>query len=237
MEKLDILAFGAHPDDVEIGMAGTLAMYASMGKRVGICNLTKAELSSNGTVEIRQEEATEAAKLMGLSERIQLDLFDRGLQDLTPRDMAKITSVIRRYKPTIVFAPGSPDRHPDHGHAGRLVQEAVFNARIHKYQCDEHLSSHKVRDVFTYYINGLSQPDFVIDISEWKEVKRNVLSAYRSQFESSGTSVKTPLNVDYLSSVEARDKVFGTQAGVQMAEGFQTTKPLVVANLLEGTIL
>lgn len=234
MDSLDILAFGAHPDDVEIGMAGTLAKYASLGKKVGICNLTKAELSSNGTVDIRQQEAEEAAKHIGLTTRLQLELADRGLSLNEAESLAEITSVIRTYKPKIVFAPGSPDRHPDHVHAGRLVQEAVFNARIYKYQCSENLPAHKVRDVFTYFINGLAQPDFVVDIAEWTEHKRNALGAYKSQFEHSATSVETPLNTEYIQSVEARDKVFGSQAGLQVAEGFQTVKPLVVSNLLEG---
>ncbi|MEK4564886.1 bacillithiol biosynthesis deacetylase BshB1 [Alkalihalobacillus sp. FSL R5-0424] len=236
MDSLDILAFGAHPDDVEIGMAGTLAKYASLGKKVGICNLTKAELSSNGTVDIRQQEAEEAAKHIGLTTRLQLELADRGLSLNEAESLAEITSVIRTYRPKIVFAPGSPDRHPDHVHAGRLVQEAVFNARIYKYQCSENLPAHKVRDVFTYFINGLAQPDFVVDIAEWTEHKRNALGAYKSQFEHSATSVETPLNTEYIQSVEARDKVFGSQAGLQVAEGFQTVKPLVVSNLLEGNL-
>lgn len=234
--SLDILAFGAHPDDVEIGMAGTLAKYASAGKKVAICNLTKAELSSNGTVNIRQQEAEEAANHLGLTSRIQLDLADRGLSINEAESLAKITSVIRTYKPTIVFAPGSPDRHPDHIHAGRLIQEAVFNARIHKYKCMDNLPAHKVRDVFTYFINGLAQPDFVVDIAEWKEHKRKALQAYKSQFEHSQASVETPLNAEYIASVEARDKVFGSQAGLQIAEGFQTVKPFVVSNLLEGNL-
>ncbi|MCM2674356.1 bacillithiol biosynthesis deacetylase BshB1 [Alkalicoccobacillus plakortidis] len=236
LESLDILAFGAHPDDVEIGMAGTLAKYSAMGKRVGICNLTRAELSSNGTVETRQDEAEEAARHMGLDVRVQLELPDRGLFPIQPEDMAKVTAVIRKYKPTIVFAPGSPDRHPDHIHAGNIVEEAVFNARIYKYQCDEELSAHKVRDLYTYYINGVSQPDFVVDITEWQEQKRKALSSYRSQFEQLAGSVVTPLNAEYIKSVEARDKVFGSQAGVKAAEGFQTKKPFVVTNLLEGTL-
>jgi N-acetylglucosamine malate deacetylase 1 len=236
MDSLDILAFGAHPDDVEIGMAGTLAKYASLGKKVGICNLTRAELSSNGSVEIRQEEAEEAARHLGLTKRIQLDFADRGLSMNEADSLAEITSVIRTYKPTIVFAPSSPDRHPDHVHAGRLIQEAVFNARIYKYQCMNNLPAHKVRDVFTYFINGLAQPDFVVDIAEWKEQKRKALQAYKSQFEHSASSVETPLNSEYIASVEARDKVFGSQAGLQVAEGFLTVKPLVISNLLEGNL-
>ncbi|TSB46937.1 bacillithiol biosynthesis deacetylase BshB1 [Alkalicoccobacillus porphyridii] len=236
MDQLDILAFGAHPDDVEIGMAATLAKYASSGYRVGICNLTKAELSSNGTVELRQAEADQAAAELGISVRIQLDLPDRGLFLLQPEDLAKVTAVIRRYQPSHVFSPSGPDRHPDHIHAGNIIREAVFNAGIFKYSCGEDNPSHKVKGVYSYFINDVGQPDFVIDTTEWIEVKRKTLAAYKSQFVPSSYSVETPLTADYIERVMARDKLFGSEVGVGSAEGFKTMKPLVISNLMEGTM-
>lgn len=236
MDQFDILAFGAHPDDVEIGMAATLAKYTAMGYTVGICNLTRAELSSNGTVEIRQIEADTSAAILGISKRIQLDLADRGLSSLNQEELAKVTSVIRRFRPTLVFAPGSPDRHPDHAHAGEIIREAVFNAGIHKYQCEEQRPAHKVTAFYTYFINGVGNPDFMIDITEWTEVKRKALSAYESQFQTSKETVATPLTADYIETVMSRDKLFGSQVGVGSAEGFCTAKPLLISNLLEGTM-
>ncbi|MEH7899796.1 bacillithiol biosynthesis deacetylase BshB1, partial [Bacillus pumilus] len=114
MKRLDILAFGAHSDDVEIGMGGTIAKYVKKGSRVGICDLTQAELSSNGTVESRQEEAKAAAAILGVSTRIQLTLPDRGLY-VNDEAMKDIAGVIRTYKPKLIFAPYHQDRHPDHG--------------------------------------------------------------------------------------------------------------------------
>lgn len=123
--NIHILAFGAHADDVEIGMAGTVAKYTSEGKTVVICDLTKAELSSNGTVELRQQEAMKAADILGVKERITLNLPDRGLL-LTEEAIRQVVHIIRKFRPEIVFVPYGKDRHPDHGNCARIVEEAFF---------------------------------------------------------------------------------------------------------------
>ena len=125
MSGLHILAFGAHADDVEIGMAGTIAKYTKQGYEVGICDLTEADLSSNGTIELRKEEAKAAARIMGVKTRLNLAMPDRGLY-MKEEYIREIVKVIRTYKPKLVFAPYYEDRHPDHANCAKLVEEAIF---------------------------------------------------------------------------------------------------------------
>ncbi len=229
--KLDILAIGAHADDVEIGMGGTIAKYVAMGKNVGICDLTKAELSSNGTVELRLQEAETAARILGVTVRESLDLPDRGLY-ITEEYIKKIASVIRRYCPELLFIPYFEDRHPDHGNCARLVEEAVFSAGIKKFNTGNDLGPHRVRAVYYYMINGFHKPDFLIDISDNMETKKLALQAYESQFVKNDSSFDTPLVNGYIETVESRERLFGKDAGVMYAEGFITKTPLVIRDLL-----
>jgi bacillithiol biosynthesis deacetylase BshB1 len=226
-DDLDILAFGAHADDVEIGMGGMIAKYVSYGKRIGICDLTRAELSSNGTVDIRKEEARKAADILGVGIRETLNLPDRGLyfnQDY----ITKIAEVIRKYRPSLVFAPYMEDRHPDHGHCARLVEEAIFSAGIKKFETEGTHPPHKVKNLYFYMINGFHTPDFLVDISSFIDKKIASLEAYESQFVKSPESYETPLVNGYIETVQARESLFGKQAGVQYAEGFKVNKPLLL---------
>lgn len=227
-EHVDILAFGAHSDDVEIGMGGTIAKFTAQGKTAVICDLTEAELSSNGTVGIRKEEAAKAARILGVKERIQLTLPDRGL--LKSEDgIRRIVSVIRACRPKTVFMPYPKDRHPDHGNAAALVEEAVFSAGIHKYRDHQELPAHKAQRVYYYMINGFHRPDFVIDITETIDLKKESLHAYQSQFIPTAQSVNTPLTNGYIEMVEARERLYGKEAGTGYAEGF-FSKQLPVLN-------
>lgn len=232
-EQLYMLAFGAHPDDVEIGMGGTIAKYAKKGYRIGICDLTLAELSSNGTVELRQKEATDAANILGVATRINLGLPDRGLHP-TEEAVRSIASVIRRYRPRVVFAPYWVDRHPDHGHCARLVEEAVFSAGIRRYKTEPDLPAHRVPSVYYYMINAWERPQFVIDISDTIDKKIASLRAYESQFTKTAGSVDTPLTDGYIDMVESRERLFGKEVGVTFAEGFFAKKPLKISNDLLG---
>ncbi|KKK37616.1 deacetylase [Mesobacillus campisalis] len=229
--KLDILAFGAHADDVEIGMGGTLAKYASAGRLVGICDLTRAELSSNGTVERRVQESKKAADILGASWRGTLDLPDRGLM-MKDEYIRKIAGIIRFYRPELVFAPYFKDRHPDHGNCAQLVKEAVFSAGIQKFDTAGGLLPHRPRNVYFYMINGFHSPDFIIDISNYMKVKINSLEAYESQFSKTDESYDTPLVNGYIESVEARERLFGKAAGVSYAEGFMADGPILINDLL-----
>ncbi|WP_412677785.1 bacillithiol biosynthesis deacetylase BshB1 [Bacillus swezeyi] len=230
---LDILAFGAHSDDVEIGMGGTIAKYTKKGFRIGICDLTQAELSSNGTVETRKNEAALAAEILGASPRISLALPDRGLF-LNQAAVMEAVSVIRMYKPKLVFVPYQKDRHPDHGHAAEIVEEAVFSAGIHKYEDAKKQPAHKVQNMYYYMINGFHKPEFVIDISETMAQKKESLGAYQSQFSRSEQSVETPLTNGYIETVEGREKLLGKEAGVAYAEGFFSKRTLLLNNDLFG---
>ena len=198
-DKLDILCFGAHPDDVEIGMAGTIRKHVDLGFKVGICDLTLAELSSNGTVTQRQREAEKAAEILGVLERINLGFPDRGLE-LSRDILGKIVSVIRQYKPTVVFLPYEHDRHPDHGKTTSIVEEAIFTANIRKFQGygDMNEEPHKVTQIYYYFINGLAKPQLLVDISSYAEVKKESLQAYTSQFVTSENSIATRLNSDFI---------------------------------------
>jgi bacillithiol biosynthesis deacetylase BshB1 len=208
-------------------MGGMIAKYVSYGKRIGICDLTRAELSSNGTVDIRKEEARKAADILGVGIRETLNLPDRGLyfnQDY----ITKIAEVIRKYRPSLVFAPYMEDRHPDHGHCARLVEEAIFSAGIKKLETEGTHPPHKVKNLYFYMINGFHTPDFLVDISSFIDKKIASLEAYESQFVKSPESYETPLVNGYIETVQARESLFGKQAGVQYAEGFKVNKPLLL---------
>ncbi|WP_341278133.1 bacillithiol biosynthesis deacetylase BshB1 [Paenibacillus sp. FSL H8-0537] len=224
-EPLDILVFGAHADDAEIGMGGTIAKHTMAGMLVGICDLTEAEMSSNGTVEQRRREADDAAAVLGLYSRTNLQLPDRGLE-LTRSNIDSIVAEIRRSRPRIVFAPYWVDRHPDHIACSKLVEEAVFNAKLRKYMPE--LPPVQVQQLIYYYINDMEQVSLVVDVSEQYETKRQSLLAYRSQFQAvSGAEdrVSTPLTDRYVERVEARDMLLGQARSWEYAEGFALKRP------------
>lgn len=232
-QHLEVLAFGAHADDVEIGMAGTIAKFTSEGNRVGICDLTDADLSSNGNVELRKLEAANAAEILNVSMRTSLAFPDRGLY-LKEEYIREIARVIRTYKPRIVFAPYFEDRHPDHGNCASLVEEAVFSAGIRKYETEGNEPAHRVERVYFYMINGFHKPDFTIDVSQFIDKKLQALRAYKSQFEQSEVSYNTPLVNGYIETVEARERMFGKLVGVTYAEGFKTKVPILLNRDLIG---
>ncbi|BCB04511.1 bacillithiol biosynthesis deacetylase BshB1 [Bacillus sp. KH172YL63] len=229
--QTDILAFGAHADDVEIGMGGTLAKYASVGKKIVICDLTEAELSSNGSVPLRKEEALKAARVLGAYKRETLDIPDRGIY-ITDDNIKKVVNVIRKYKPKAIFAPYEQDRHPDHGNASRLVKEAFFSAGIRKFHSS--IPGHKAENLFFYMINGFHKPDFVVDIEGFMEKKVLSLEAYKSQFAKGTDGVMTPLTDGYIEAVAARERMIGKDAGLRYAEGFFSHQSLILHHDLLG---
>ena len=233
MTQVDILAFGAHPDDVEIGMGGTIAKYVQKGKRVAICNLTFAELSSNGTKENRQLEAKKAAQTLKVQELIQLSLPDRGLY-ITEEHIKAVSRVIRTYKPKVVFAPYAIDRHPDHGNCAKLVEESLFSAKIRKFDEKSNLPAHNVTKLYYYMINGFHKPDFYINVSDVIHIKKEALQAYESQFIKSEGSVDTPLTNNYIQRVLDREKLYGMECGCDYAEGFFAKEPLILEDDLLG---
>jgi len=230
MNEKSWLAFGAHADDVEIGMGAAIKKETKRGRKVIICDLTEAELSSNGTVPIRKKEAKDAAALLGVTNRYNLQLPDRGLY-MRDDYILKLISVIRKVRPEYVFAPYWVDRHPDHGNCAQLVKEAVFSSGIKNMKDPEDLPAHKVKNIFYYLINSTEKPELFVDVTESYSYKLKALQAYPSQFIKTADSVDTPLTNGYIERVEARDKLFGFEAGVSYAEGFITERTYLTNNL------
>jgi len=222
--KLDILIFGAHADDAEIGMAGTIAKHTAAGLSVGLCDLTAAEMSSNGTVDQRKQEAQQAADVLGVKVRTNLGLADRGLF-ITDEHVSAITAEIRKFSPDLVFAPYWEDRHPDHIACSKLVEEAVFNAKLRKYMPD--IPVVPAPQLYFYFINDLGRTDLIVDVTEQYEAKEHALSCYRSQFQKTPGEdyVSTPLNDGYIERVRSRDMLLGQRRLLRYAEGFATKVP------------
>jgi bacillithiol biosynthesis deacetylase BshB1 len=227
--KLDILIFAAHPDDAEIGMGGTIAKQIALGYKVGVCDLTQAECSSNGTPELRMIEAEEASVVLGLHYRSNLHLPDRGISSNERQQIDRMVEEIRRTKPDVVFAPFIQDRHPDHEACGAMTKEAVFNAKLRKILPE--LLAWQVKNVYYYFINDVNKPDFIVDISEYQGIKEASLLAYKSQFTTPGVDndfVDTPLNQDYIERVALRDRLLGQTQQLKYAEGFMAAQPIQV---------
>lgn len=231
-KTVDMLCVGAHPDDIEIGMAGTICKHIHAGFTIGIVDLTKAELSSNGTVEERKKEASEAALIMDVDFRMQMGFPDRGLE-INDSTISALVDLLRQTRPRVVFIPDATDRHPDHQMAAKLVREAVFNAGIGKYTTPQQAGKiHKVDHILEYMINSMGTPDIILDISAHISQKEQALLAYKSQFQSAPDRVQTRLNEDFLEVIIARDRLLGKQVNVSFAEGFFSRGPLLVHTLL-----
>ncbi|QDY82995.1 bacillithiol biosynthesis deacetylase BshB1 [Paenibacillus polymyxa] len=224
---LDILVFGAHADDAEIGMGGTIAKHTAAGLKVGVCDLTRAEMSSNGDVDIRMAEAEQASKVLGLAVRTNLGLPDRGLY-VTPEHVAAVTAEIRRHAPKVVFAPYWEDRHPDHVMCSKLVEEAVFNAKLRRFMPES--PAVQVEQLYFYFINDIGRTDLIVDITEHYDAKEQSLLSYASQFQAAPgkDTVSTPLNQGYVERVKARDSLLGQRKLISYAEGFASKTPYLV---------
>lgn len=223
--ELDILVIGAHADDAEIGMGGTIAKHVAAGFRVGICDLTYSEMSSNGNVERRKEEASAAAQALGLAERSCLGLPDRGLY-CCPEQIAAVALEIRRTRPRLVFAPYWEDRHPDHVVCGQIVEQAVFSAKLRRFHPE--VAPVTAQALYYYFINDIGRVDMMVDVTTVYESKRKALHAYASQFTDAAPDqdiVATPLNDGYLERVELRDRMLGMKRQVTFAEGFASKLP------------
>ncbi|ADH99610.1 bacillithiol biosynthesis deacetylase BshB1 [Salisediminibacterium selenitireducens] len=229
--SLKVLAIGAHPDDVEIGAGGTLARFFDEGHQTGLLSMTKAELSSNGTVERRLKEAGAAAEILGCSVCEHLSFPDRNLPTHRESIIEEVTYRIRKYQPEIVLAPWHQDRHPDHGHCGSLVKEAVFNAGIRNYKPDS-LSAWKVSDLYYYAINSTEPFHVAYDISAYTTTKRHALEAFSSQFRKEEGTVTTPLNQGFIERIEARDRQTGFECGTEAAEGFYKEGPVLMQSMI-----
>ena len=236
--KLDILAVGVHPDDVELSCAGTLLKHIQLGYKVGLLDLTKGELGTRGSAELRTEEATEAAQIMGALVREQLDLED-GFFTQNEVNLRKIIRIIRKYCPQIVFANAIDDRHPDHSRAAKLVSDACFLSGLVKIVTldDNNIPQAPWRPKSLYYYiqDRALKPDFVVDISPFVDKKFELIMAYKSQFfDPLSIEPKTPISgKEFLDSIRGKDSVYGRYIGVQFAEGFNVEKTIGVQNVFD----
>ena len=226
--KLDILAFAAHPDDVELACSGTLLKHIAMGKKVGLIDLTRGELGTRGTAEIRDKEAAASAKLMGASARENLDLGD-GFFEHSKENTLKIIRMIRKYQPEIVLANSLTDRHPDHGRAAKLVNEACFYSGLQKIVTEDQSESQmkwRPKAVYHYIQDRNLVPDFVVDITPYIEKKQELILAFRSQFylpsaDEYKEELQTPISGKvFLDFLKAKAATYGRDAGFEYAEGF-----------------
>ena len=231
LEAVDVLAFGPHPDDIEIGIGATLAKHASLGHRVGLCDLTGGEMGSNGTVAERLVEAEAARDVLGALWRTNLRLPDRAIGS-DPAHIRRVAEVVRRARPRVVALPYWSDRHPDHAAASHLVAEAVFNAGLRRYPAEG--DAWKPEVSCYYFINDSVAPSFVIDVSDHYETKRRALACHASQFRPAGSdAVATRLTTTrFQQLIESRDAQFGAQAGFAFAEGCVVRQPVVRTHLL-----
>jgi len=231
MNPVHLLAFGPHPDDVEIGLGGTVAKHAALGHAVGVCDLTRGEMASNGTPEERVKEAATAANVLGAAWRENLGLPDRAL-GTSPDHGRKIVELIRRVQPRAIAIPYWHDRHPDHQASAALLRDAVFNAKLKRYAAAG--DPWQPDWVCYYFINDAAPVSFVVDVSDYYEVKRRALACYVSQFTRATEYAQTRLNSPGFNQlIESRDAQFGALAGVSFAEGIVVTEPVVREHLLK----
>ena len=222
--KLDILAFGAHPDDVELSCAGTLAKEVSLGKTIGLVDLTRGELGTRGTAAIRKQEATDAAKVLGAKVREQLDLGD-GTFEINMDTITACIRVLRKYRPEVVFANAIEDRHPDHARGSELVSRACFMAGLEKIETEwegEKQTKWRPKAVYHYIQWKDLKPDLILDISGHMDTKIASVAAYKSQFyDPDSKEDSTPISSkNFMDSIKYRAANLGRLIGTDHAEGF-----------------
>lgn len=233
--KLDILAIGVHPDDVELGCSGTLMKHIALGKKVGILDLTKGELGSRGSGELRLVEAANAAKILGVSIRENLGYADGFFTNDKTHQMG-IIEILRKYQPEVVLANAPMDRHPDHGRASQLVSEACFYAglvRIETEMNGEKQALWRPKVVYHYIQDRFLKPDFVVDVTEFVEPKMEAIMAFSSQFYNPKSEMpETPISSKkFLDFVKARMANFGRDINADFAEGFTTDRVIGVEDI------
>jgi bacillithiol biosynthesis deacetylase BshB1 len=234
--KLDVLAIGSHPDDVELGCSGTLITEIRRGKKVGIADLTQGELGTRGTVETRYSESAEAAKIMGISVRHNLKFRDGFFKNDEEHQM-KLIGVIRQYRPEIVITNILEDRHPDHGRGGWLTYDCCFFSGLRQIKTfDEkgNQQEHWRPKMLLHYIQDrFYEPDIIIDVSDVWEQRMKAIKAYKTQFhDPSSKEPQTYLsNPEFIDALTARARLLGKRIGVKYAEGFLSKKSIGIRNL------
>lgn len=231
-DGVDLLVFGPHPDDLEIGLGGSIAKHVQLGHRVGLCDLTRGELGTNGTPEQRLAESETARAVLGAQWRENLQLPDGDIGG-DPSHLRACVSLIRRVRPRTIAIPFNRDRHPDHVAASRLLTRAAFLSALTRYGADG--AKWRADWVLYYFINDSARPSFVVDVTAQYDIKRASLASHASQFTPPGsgaeaTRLNTPL---FQQLIESRDAQFGALIGVRFAEGVVARELLVRDHLLK----
>ncbi len=235
--KLDILAVGVHPDDVELSCSGTVLKHIALGKKVGILDLTCGELGTRGSGELRLIEAQEAAKILGVSVRDNLKMAD-GFFKNDQAHQLEIIKKIRQYQPEIVLCNAISDRHPDHGRAAQLVSEACFYSGLRKVETTLDgvvQTAWRPKAVYHYIQDHQLKPDFVVDITPFIEKKMEAIKAFKSQFyDPNSKEPESPISVkNFFDVVKGKNAVFGRDAGFEFAEGFNVERSIGVTDLFQ----
>jgi N-acetylglucosamine malate deacetylase 1 len=235
--KLDILAFAAHPDDVELSCSGTIVKHIKLGMKVGVIDLTKGELGTRGSSVIREKEADNASVIMGLSVRENLGMAD-GFFEISQENKMQVVRMIRKYQPRIVLANAIHDRHPDHGRASKLVSDACFLAGLIKIETSidgQKQQAWRPEAVYNYIQDRRLKPDFIVDISEYIDVRIAAIMAYSSQFYNpQSTEPDTAISSkQFMEILTSRAMDFGRLAGFEYGEGFTTERPIGVNTLVD----
>lgn len=223
-DRVDVIFFDAHPDDVELCCGGTIAKTAQSGRSVGIVDLTHAEMGTRGTAQTRKRESQAAARILGARFRHQFDFGDGGLRAGREEEL-QIIDAVRRWRPSVVFAPWPDDRHPDHTRAGRLITDACFYAGLRKLKTKR--EAHRPQVVIYYLLNYMVHPSFVVDVTDTWKTKMRAIAAYKSQFHNPKskepeTFISTRV---FLQMIEARGGHFGALIGASYGEAFVTRQP------------
>lgn len=233
--KLDVLAFAAHPDDVEISAGGTIAKLVSQGKKVGIVDFTQGELGSRGSAELRMVEATKSGEILGLSARENLKLAD-GFFEHSEENLRAVIRMVRKYQPEIVLANSVSDRHPDHGKGSKLASEASYLSGLRKIESelDGQPQAHwRPKAVYHYIQDYFIEPDFVVDVTPFFQMKMDAIKAFNSQFfDPNSKEPTTPISgEDFFSFLESRAMQFGRPIGAKYGEGFTVERYIGVEDL------
>jgi bacillithiol biosynthesis deacetylase BshB1 len=236
--KLDLLAIGVHPDDIELGCSGTIINEIKKGKKVGVLDLTQGELGSRGTIETRYDEAAKAAKIMGVHVRENLKMRD-GFFKNDEEHQFKLIVAIRKYQPEIIITNALSDRHPDHGRAAKLTTDSCFLSGLRKVETKNDKGNRqepwRPKYVFHYIQDRYHEPNFIIDITDVFEQRMEAIKAYTTQFynpDNEDDGPQTYISTSaFLESVIARAKVIGKKIGVAYGEGFNSEKSLGVKDL------
>lgn len=232
--QIDLLVFGPHPDDLEIGLGGTIALHAALGFRVGLCDLTRGELGSNGTPDEREEEAEAARAVLGATWRINLRWPDGGI-DGRESQILDVVRLVRTTRPRTVALPYWNDRHPDHRAASDVLTRAAFKAGLRRFAPGE-VEPCRPDWLCYYFINDADPLSFAVDVSAHYDIKRRALACHRSQFtlstpDSTVTRLTTP---QFQQLIESRDANYGARTGVAFAEGVIVRDPVLRPHLFRN---